>query len=184
MNIILLSGGSGKRLWPLSNDIRSKQFIKIFKKENGEYESMVQRIYGQIKAVDPDAVVTIATSKSQVSAIHNQLGFDVTALWITMGTLVAAATIALLIMQLIKIFRELRHPKLVDEKIIQEKLAKAHERLTKLEQSTDRQETELKLLLRSQLVMVHHSIDGNSIENLKNMLKQIEEYLVFGEVKK
>ena len=32
MNIILLSGGSGKRLWPLSNDIRSKQFIKIFKK--------------------------------------------------------------------------------------------------------------------------------------------------------
>lgn len=33
MNIILLSGGSGKRLWPLSNDIRSKQFIKIFKSQ-------------------------------------------------------------------------------------------------------------------------------------------------------
>ena len=32
MNIILLSGGSGKRLWPLSNNIRSKQFIKIFKR--------------------------------------------------------------------------------------------------------------------------------------------------------
>ena len=77
MNIILLSGGSGKRLWPLSNDVRSKQFIKIFKKEDGEYESMVQRIYGQIKAVDSDATVTIATSKSQVSAIHNQLGLDV-----------------------------------------------------------------------------------------------------------
>ncbi|WP_026659350.1 sugar phosphate nucleotidyltransferase [Butyrivibrio sp. AC2005] len=77
MNIILLSGGSGKRLWPLSNDIRSKQFIKIFKKEDGEYESMVQRIYGQIKTIDPDATVTIATSKSQVSAIHNQLGEEV-----------------------------------------------------------------------------------------------------------
>lgn len=77
MNIILLSGGSGKRLWPLSNDIRSKQFIKIFKKPDGEYESMVQRIYGQIKTVDPDAIVTIATSKSQVSAIHNQLGENV-----------------------------------------------------------------------------------------------------------
>ena len=59
MNIILLSGGSGKRLWPLSNDIRSKQFIKIFKKEDGEYASMVQRIYDQIKTVDPDAKVTI-----------------------------------------------------------------------------------------------------------------------------
>ena len=74
MNIVLLSGGSGKRLWPLSNDVRSKQFIKIFKKEDGGYESMVQRVYRQICQVDADATVTIATSKAQVSAIHNQLG--------------------------------------------------------------------------------------------------------------
>ncbi len=73
MNIVLLSGGSGKRLWPLSNDTRSKQFIKIFKTVDGEYESMVQRVYRQIKSVDGEAAVTIATSKSQVSAIHNQL---------------------------------------------------------------------------------------------------------------
>ena len=82
MNIVLLSGGSGKRLWPLSNDIRSKQFIKIFKKDNADdsgddYESMVQRVYRQIKKIDKDAAVTIATSKSQVSAIHNQLGEEV-----------------------------------------------------------------------------------------------------------
>jgi mannose-1-phosphate guanylyltransferase len=74
MNIILLSGGSGKRLWPLSNDIRSKQFIKIFKTENGQYESMVQRVYRQIMKTDPNATVTIATSRTQVSSIHNQLG--------------------------------------------------------------------------------------------------------------
>lgn len=90
MNIILLSGGSGKRLWPLSNDIRSKQFIKIFKKPSdtynnisagteaeNAYESMVQRIYRQIKMAAPDATVTIATSKSQVSTIYNQLGSNV-----------------------------------------------------------------------------------------------------------
>ncbi len=77
MNIVLLSGGSGERLWPLSNDIRSKQFIKIFKTADGSYESMVQRVYRQIKTVDSDALVTIATSKTQVSAIHNQLGDDV-----------------------------------------------------------------------------------------------------------
>ena len=54
MNIILLSGGSGKRLWPLSNDVRSKQFIKLFK--NGDtHESMVQRVYRQIEIVDKDA---------------------------------------------------------------------------------------------------------------------------------
>lgn len=77
MNIVLLSGGSGQRLWPLSNDIRSKQFIKIFHGEDGMLESMVQRVYRQIRLVDPNANVTIATSKSQVSAIHNQLGEDV-----------------------------------------------------------------------------------------------------------
>lgn len=74
MNIVLLSGGSGKRLWPLSNDVRSKQFIKIFRTEDGNYESMVQRVCRQIRKADPSASVTIATSKTQVSSIHNQLG--------------------------------------------------------------------------------------------------------------
>lgn len=77
MHIILLSGGSGKRLWPLSNDIRSKQFIKIFPAENGEYESMAQRMYRQIRKVDPDATVTVATSRSQVSQLKNQLGDNI-----------------------------------------------------------------------------------------------------------
>lgn len=77
MNIILLSGGSGKRLWPLSNDVRSKQFIKLFKNDENQYESMVQRVYRQITTVDPDVRLTIATSKSQVSAIKNQLDDNV-----------------------------------------------------------------------------------------------------------
>ena len=74
MNIILLSGGSGKRLWPLSNDVRSKQFIKLFKNKDGEYESMIERVYRQITTVNPNANITVATNKTQVSAIKNQLG--------------------------------------------------------------------------------------------------------------
>jgi mannose-1-phosphate guanylyltransferase len=73
MNILLLSGGSGKRLWPLSNEIRSKQFLKLFKTDDGIYESMVQRIYKQIRQIDGDANITIATSKTQVSTLQNQL---------------------------------------------------------------------------------------------------------------
>ena len=73
MNIILLSGGSGQRLWPLSNNVRSKQFIKVLQGENGQLESMVQRVYRQITTVDADAQVTIATGKKQVSMILNQL---------------------------------------------------------------------------------------------------------------
>ncbi len=73
MNVILLSGGSGKRLWPLSNDIRSKQFLKLFRNGDG-YESMVQRVWRQLNGVDSSVNVTIATGKTQVSAIRNQLG--------------------------------------------------------------------------------------------------------------
>ena len=77
MNYILLSGGSGKRLWPLSNEIRSKQFIKILKKDDGTYESMVERVYRQIKNVDVDSNITIATSESQVPTLRNQLGDNI-----------------------------------------------------------------------------------------------------------
>ena len=74
MNIILLSGGIGQRLWPLSNNIRSKQFIRIFSNEEGKLESMLTRVYRQIISADPEAVITIATSRKQISSIRNQLG--------------------------------------------------------------------------------------------------------------
>lgn len=77
MNVILLSGGSGKRLWPLSNDIRSKQFIKLFKNEKGEYESMLERMCKNIRKINKESNITIATSKTQVSAIHHQIGKEV-----------------------------------------------------------------------------------------------------------
>ena len=74
MHIVLLSGGSGKRLWPLSNDIRSKQFIPIFRGGDGTRHSMAQRVCGQVCRVIPEAEITIATSKAQVSALRSQLG--------------------------------------------------------------------------------------------------------------
>jgi len=77
MRLILLSGGSGKRLWPLSNDARSKQFLKVLENENGERESMVQRVWGQLKAVGLDDSAVVATSKSQVDMLQNQLGDSV-----------------------------------------------------------------------------------------------------------
>lgn len=77
MNVILLSGGSGKRLWPLSNEVRSKQFLKVFRKADGLKESMAQRMYRMIKEVDPEANITIATSENQVPQIKVQLGDNV-----------------------------------------------------------------------------------------------------------
>ena len=74
MNIILLSGGSGQRLWPLSNTVRSKQFIPLLTNDEGVHESMVQRVYRQITTVAPNSNVIIATGKRQVGTIKHQLG--------------------------------------------------------------------------------------------------------------
>ena len=74
MRIILLSGGSGKRLWPLSNDARSKQFLKLLEAPDGTRESMLQRIVRQIKESGLNAPITVATSVSQKDAITTQLG--------------------------------------------------------------------------------------------------------------
>lgn len=77
MRLVLLSGGSGKRLWPLSNDARSKQFLKVLQNENQNRVSMVQRVYNQISSVGLGDSSVIATSASQVDMIRNQLGSDV-----------------------------------------------------------------------------------------------------------
>jgi mannose-1-phosphate guanylyltransferase len=77
MHLILLSGGSGKRLWPLSNDVRSKQFLKLLKDEKDNAESMVQRVYRQIKEVGGWDSITVAASASQRDMLALQLGEDV-----------------------------------------------------------------------------------------------------------
>ncbi|EOG8708295.1 sugar phosphate nucleotidyltransferase [Bacillus cereus] len=74
MKLVLLSGGSGKRLWPLSNDSRSKQFLKVLKSEKNEMQSMVQRVWEQLKSLGIENDAVIATSKSQVDMINSQLG--------------------------------------------------------------------------------------------------------------
>lgn len=77
MHIILLSGGSGKRLWPLSNGTRSKQFLKLLTAPDGTKESMIQRMTRQISEAQLDADITIATSESQKDAILSQLAHSV-----------------------------------------------------------------------------------------------------------
>ena len=74
MKIILLSGGSGKRLWPLSNDARSKQFLRLLTRPDGEPESMIQRVVRQIKDAGLTDDIVVATGINQKDAIESQLG--------------------------------------------------------------------------------------------------------------
>jgi len=74
MYIVLLSGGSGKRLWPLSNASRSKQFIKLLRDpETGAPCSMIQRVWGQLKTFGLADKTVICASAAQVELIQNQL---------------------------------------------------------------------------------------------------------------
>ena len=77
MRLILLSGGSGKRLWPLSNDARSKQFLPLLASPNGGMESMIQRVVRQIREAELTQHITFATNAVQRDCIINQLGEDV-----------------------------------------------------------------------------------------------------------
>lgn len=74
LQLVLLSGGSGKRLWPLSNNARSKQFLPLLEKEDGTFESMVQRVVRQATESGLTKNITLATNASQLDIITNQLG--------------------------------------------------------------------------------------------------------------
>ena len=74
IHIVLLSGGSGTRLWPLSGDERSKQFLKVLRDAEGNHVSMVQRAFDQIARMVPGADVTVATCESQVAILRRQVG--------------------------------------------------------------------------------------------------------------
>lgn len=75
MYIVLLSGGSGKRLWPLSNDLRSKQYIKLTNKESSDEQcSMIQRVWEQLKEAGLEKNTIITASAGQVEIIRSQLG--------------------------------------------------------------------------------------------------------------
>lgn len=77
MKLILLSGGSGKRLWPLSNNSRSKQFLKVLTNPDKKLESMVQRIWRQLGKNRLLDIAYISTSKTQKDTIQSQLGSKV-----------------------------------------------------------------------------------------------------------
>ena len=86
MQLILLSGGSGKRLWPLSNNTRSKQFLPLLEEEDSGMESMAQRVVRQVRLTNLTYDITLATNVSQQDIIVNQLDDSVTSCYRTQKT--------------------------------------------------------------------------------------------------
>lgn len=76
IHLVLLSGGSGTRLWPLSNSSRSKQFLKVLRDEQGNHISMVQRVLSQVRSINANLDITIATCAAQENSIRSQITGD------------------------------------------------------------------------------------------------------------
>jgi mannose-1-phosphate guanylyltransferase len=78
LRIVLLCGGSGKRLWPLSNEIRSKVFLKLLKSTNEVRESMIGRICRQLDEVGLLQSTCIVTHHSQEEITRMYVGEHIT----------------------------------------------------------------------------------------------------------
>ncbi|CAM3925883.1 sugar phosphate nucleotidyltransferase [Alicyclobacillus pomorum] len=74
MKLILLSGGSGKRLWPMSNDSRSKQFLKVLSAGDNQKVSMLQRVWRQLGNMNLHPHAYVCASKAQWEVITSQIG--------------------------------------------------------------------------------------------------------------
>lgn len=75
MYYVLLSGGSGRRLWPLSNEARPKQYLKAVNKETNAMErcSMLQRVWDQMKEAGIAGSAVITAGADQVELIKSQI---------------------------------------------------------------------------------------------------------------
>lgn len=78
MKAIILAGGSGTRLWPLSRKNYPKQFLKL----NGEESLLQQTIKRVSRAVDPDGIVIMTNNdyKFHVLSDIQSLDHDLSAL--------------------------------------------------------------------------------------------------------
>lgn len=61
---------------------------------------------------------------------------------------------------------------------MRDKVDDHEKRLVKLESAATTNVTENRLMMRMQLALVRHAIDGNNVEGLRDMREEVQNYLV------
>lgn len=84
-------------------------------------------------------------------------------LWITLVTIIALGAVLLLVLNIISKWKELKKPKMNEEELIK---------------SVKKHDVELQLLLKAQMLMLKHMVDGNTVDKLKEMQDEINRYLL------
>ena len=77
IKFILLSGGSGSRLWPLSTESLPKPYLKIMRNTDGTLSSMLQRTWETLADKYGAEHLFVAAGTSQEALLREQLGPDV-----------------------------------------------------------------------------------------------------------
>ncbi|PAD33124.1 sugar phosphate nucleotidyltransferase [Paenibacillus sp. 7523-1] len=97
MHIVLLCGGAGKRLWPLSNELRSKLFVDILPSPGGGRESMISRVCRQLDSSDLlDSTLIIShQNQTDITTRHTKGKIPVIGEPFKRGTFTAAALASL-----------------------------------------------------------------------------------------
>ncbi|OAB37696.1 hypothetical protein PMSD_09060 [Paenibacillus macquariensis subsp. defensor] len=80
MRIILLSGGEGKRLWPLSNALRSKPFLRLLQDQSGERISLIQNTMKELDSLGYSDNTIVVASATHIEQVHEHLGRKVQSL--------------------------------------------------------------------------------------------------------
>src|SRR5262249_26170358 len=66
LRILLLAGGAGTRLWPLSTDARPKQFLRLLSSK-----SLIVETYERVRPLSEE--VYVATAQRHVSLVRQEL---------------------------------------------------------------------------------------------------------------
>jgi mannose-1-phosphate guanylyltransferase len=65
---VIMAGGMGRRLWPLSTREKPKQFLKLF-----DNRSLLQKSYDRVAGMIPDERIMILTNEAFVDLVREQL---------------------------------------------------------------------------------------------------------------
>lgn len=73
LSVVMVAGGVGTRLWPLSRKTSPKQFLQIFEDNKGNNTSLVQQTYNRLSPLISNENIFIVAPQNYRSYIEKQL---------------------------------------------------------------------------------------------------------------